>query len=159
MTINKSSSLVIFLHSLNVILFFLLFYAFKDKLSKHFIEVTLDLAIASFTNVNVNKYIEYSRKLHGVVAQLVERLICIQEAWGSTPHNSIFLTIYNLNKSYSYLFLREVLLMCFCYSELYIKQKISGLFIFDYFFFCIFFIDYLIKRSLDFQEISFIFKL
>jgi hypothetical protein len=26
----------------------------------------------------------------GVVAQLVERLICIQEAWGSTPHNSIF---------------------------------------------------------------------
>jgi hypothetical protein len=30
--------------------------------------------------------------LIGVVAQLVERLICIQEAWGSTPHNSIFLT-------------------------------------------------------------------
>lgn len=30
--------------------------------------------------------------LNGVVAQLVERLICIQEAWGSTPHNSIFLS-------------------------------------------------------------------
>lgn len=26
----------------------------------------------------------------GIVAQLVERLICIQEAWGSTPHNSKF---------------------------------------------------------------------
>jgi hypothetical protein len=26
-----------------------------------------------------------------VVAQLVERLICIQEAWGSTPHNSMFI--------------------------------------------------------------------
>lgn len=31
-----------------------------------------------------------ARLLIGVVAQLVERLICIQEAWGSTPHNSIF---------------------------------------------------------------------
>jgi outer membrane lipopolysaccharide assembly protein LptE/RlpB len=29
---------------------------------------------------------------NGVVAQLVERLICIQEAWGSTPHNSIFVS-------------------------------------------------------------------
>lgn len=28
--------------------------------------------------------------MDGVVAQLVERLICIQEAWGSIPHNSIF---------------------------------------------------------------------
>ena len=28
--------------------------------------------------------------MSGVIAQLVERLICIQEAWGSTPHNSIF---------------------------------------------------------------------
>lgn len=27
----------------------------------------------------------------GVVAQLVERLFRIQEAWGSTPHCSIFL--------------------------------------------------------------------
>ena len=34
----------------------------------------------------------------GVVAQLVERLICIQEAWGSTPHNSTFLLYYiNIN--------------------------------------------------------------
>jgi hypothetical protein len=33
------------------------------------------------------------KTLLGVVAQLVERLICIQEAWGSTPHNSIFLFI------------------------------------------------------------------
>ena len=28
--------------------------------------------------------------LAGVVAQLVERLFRIQEAWGSTPHYSIF---------------------------------------------------------------------
>lgn len=32
--------------------------------------------------------------LTGVIAQLVERLICIQEAWGSTPHNSIFLHLF-----------------------------------------------------------------
>ena len=32
-----------------------------------------------------------SRVSVGVIAQLVERLICIQEAWGSIPHNSIFL--------------------------------------------------------------------
>lgn len=31
----------------------------------------------------------------GVVAQLVERLICIQEAWGSTPHNSTFFINYH----------------------------------------------------------------
>ena len=35
--------------------------------------------------------------LTGVVAQLVERLICIQEAWGSTPHNSTFYLLSNNN--------------------------------------------------------------
>jgi hypothetical protein len=36
--------------------------------------------------------------LSGVVAQLVERLICIQEAWGSTPHNSTFLIENHIKK-------------------------------------------------------------
>ena len=39
--------------------------------------------------LNLNKLSK--KDIIGVVAQLVERLICIQEAWGSTPHNSIFL--------------------------------------------------------------------
>jgi hypothetical protein len=30
--------------------------------------------------------------LFGVIAQLVERLLCTQEVWGSIPHNSILNT-------------------------------------------------------------------
>lgn len=54
--------------------------------------------------------------MNGVVAQLVERLICIQEAWGSIPHNSIF--FYQIELIIRINFIKIIIIFSFCSSSL-----------------------------------------
>ena len=54
---------------------------------------------------------------YGVIAQLVERLLSMQEALGSTPSNSIFLSHLKSARPLSILseFWRDVMLIVFCW--------------------------------------------